>query len=447
MNFKRWALYGGIEPATLSPIDARGLRLWRYCQWIVVLLILVFFLVAVHQGIGLRIVCLSVGWALCMAGLFVTRPSLRSLSINLTMLGANIAVATGTYTNGGLGTAASAWIVYLPLLAGVMGGARAARVWVYGAGGVLAAFLIAQFLGVPMPNLTPPELVYRQDVLQLVMQVIAVAMMLSGLIGQVELSEKAMSQTIQSLHREVASRIEAEEKAIAAEHKKAAFFTSMSHELKTPLNAIIGFARMAIKQAKHGPLDERGQDALQRVLTNGQDMLNLVKNLLVIAKSDEGKTVEDLLEFDLAHVVHEVVADMQSLAEPGVVLEDSVATPLVLKADMAALRRVLVNLIGNALKFTEQGSVKVSLNSRVTGGKTWFAISVVDTGPGIPNEELPFLFEPYTRGVTTQSKSGTGLGLALSQQWAGQLGGYIEVSTRLGEGSEFSLYLPSELAV
>nr|WP_281368225.1 HAMP domain-containing sensor histidine kinase [Simiduia aestuariiviva] len=254
-----------------------------------------------------------------------------------------------------------------------------------------------------------------------------------------------MSKTIDTLNDEVASRLFAEQKAVQAEKKKAEFFTSMSHELKTPLNAITGFTRMAIKQAKNGRIDERGLDALQRVLSNGQDLLSLVKNLLVISKSSKGEVEENKLDFDLVHLVSEVVSDLSSLVSDRVALINHCSGSMKVHACMPVLRRILINLVGNALKYTDEGTVTVSVQNAPAKGKTWLAISVSDTGPGIPDEELPFLFEPYTRGVANNHKAGTGLGLALSQQWARQLGGYIDLTTQKGTGSEFTLYLPREL--
>ncbi|MBB3168021.1 ATP-binding protein [Simiduia aestuariiviva] len=445
MNFKRWAMYGGGDPSHLSPVEARQYRLWRYCQWLMLLVIGVFAVMAYRQQIAPRMLGLSIAWCCCLVAVIVCQPQYRTWSIVGTMIGTTLAAIVGCATNGGLGSMASAWIVYLPLLGGVMGGSRIAKIWVYVSGLMILVFLLLDINGMPMPNLTPPEFAYRQDVIQLCMQVIAVAMMLNGLIGQVELSELAMSKTIDTLNDEVASRLFAEQKAVQAEKKKAEFFTSMSHELKTPLNAITGFTRMAIKQAKNGRIDERGLDALQRVLSNGQDLLSLVKNLLVISKSSKGEVEENKLDFDLVHLVSEVVSDLSSLVSDRVALINHCSGSMKVHACMPVLRRILINLVGNALKYTDEGTVTVSVQNAPAKGKTWLAISVSDTGPGIPDEELPFLFEPYTRGVANNHKAGTGLGLALSQQWARQLGGYIDLTTQKGTGSEFTLYLPREL--
>ncbi|BFM11208.1 hypothetical protein R50072_13610 [Simiduia litorea] len=441
--FIRWALYAGDDPATLSAVEARQLSLLRKSQWLVSFLVFVFLFMAVRQWIEYRVWGLSVAWSLTLLGLFLAyhKPA-RGAALHLSMLGASVAILTACLTNGGLGSVASAWLLYIPLIAGVMGGMGAAKHWIFFtllAFGLLWGF---EFLGFNAPNLTLPAFQYWQDRLQQLMQGVAVVLSLMGLIGQVELSESTLLKSIDSLHEEVKARIQAEQKAVTAERKKTAFFTSMSHELRTPLNAINGFTAMLIKQLGQGKgIDARGEDALQRVLANGQDMLALVNNLLDVAKANESELLIHKEYLDLNVQINVLMGDLASLVNADVSFQNVSDKTLMIKTDKGLLRRILVNLFGNALKFTKRGSVQISW---VTQG-VWLQVKVVDTGLGIADEERDLIFEPYTRGVNQHRATGTGLGLMLSQQWAKMLGGKIEFESCLGEGSTFSLYLPREI--
>ncbi|MDN3639315.1 HAMP domain-containing sensor histidine kinase [Simiduia curdlanivorans] len=442
-EFIRWALYAGDDPATLSAVEARQLSLLRKSQWLVVFLVLVFLLMALRQWIEFRVLGLSVAWVLTVLGLFLAnyKPA-RTAALHTSMLGVSIAILTACLTNGGLGSVASAWLLYMPLIAGVMGGMRAAKHWIVF---VLLSFSLlwaVELLGFEAPNLTRPEFQYWQDRIQQFMQGVGVVLSVIALIGQVELSETSLLKTIDSLHEEVTARILAEQKAVIAEQKKTAFFTSMSHELRTPLNAINGFTAMVLKNIDRGKtMDARGEDALQRVLVNGQDMLALVNNLLDVAKSSESEPLLHKESFDLNAQINALMGDLASLASADVRLLNLSDKALVIQTDKSLLRRILVNLIGNALKFTSQGSVQVSC---VTQG-VWLQVKVVDTGAGISDEERDIIFEPYIRGLAQRGVSGTGLGLMLSQQWAKMLGGKIDFESSLGKGSTFSLYLPRDV--
>lgn len=422
-------------------MEARQLRLWRYCQWLMIAVVGVFCLLAYIQQIYPRMIGLTIAWLMCAFGLVLSKRALRYWSMNCTMLGASVAVVVACVTNGGLDNVASGWLVYLPLLAGVMGGVPMVRPWVISTASIFLILLALDLYGVTFPNLTRPDFQHAQNIVQLAMQGIAVVMTLLGLTGQVLLSESAMVRTIESLNREVLSRKEAERKAKEAEHKKTAFFTSMSHELRTPLNAIIGFTRLVIKQVASKSVDERGEDALQRVLSNGQDMLSLVNKLLVIAKSTQGEVALKQKTFDFHHLVRDVVADLSSLANDNVRINNTCNGQLIVATDMDAVRRIVVNLLGNALKYTERG--QVTLTCLVNN--EWVVLQVSDTGPGIAEEDFPYLFEPYTRGSSTAP--GSGLGLALCQQWAKQLDGFIDVNGALSQGAEFLLYLPKSIIV
>lgn len=435
-NLFQWALYGAQDPQLLDEVQARQQRLMRYTQWLITCLMLVFWLMAWLQWVPVRIVGLSLGLAFALLGLFAVRWT--KAAPHLSMLGVSLAILVACYSNGGLGSVASAWLLYIPLIAGVMGGMALAKVWIATDLLIMLGLWLFSLTGFVYPDLTPEDFRQKQDTLQQFVQLIAVVLALTGLIGQVEASERAMKATIRSLKEQMQARVIAEQTAGAALARQQAFFTSMSHELRTPLNAIIGFARMLLQRKEGATFSARDLDSVQRIKTNGMDLLALVNQLLELRKSGEDKGLLHREAVDVNAVLDRVCGDLASLARDNVSLSLLPGEHVTLHTDAAVLHRILVNLIGNALKYTVEGSVTVSLDAR----DDQLVVRVKDTGPGIPEEELPFLFEPFTRGLGRDDIEGSGLGLALSQQWAGMLGGKVSVESVYGSGSRFSLVLP-----
>ncbi|AFU97252.2 sensor histidine kinase [Simiduia agarivorans] len=435
-KFFQWAVYGALDPGLLDEVQARQQRLLRYTQWLLISLILIFWVMAWVQWVPVRLVGLSIALGLSLWGLLAV--NWHRVAPHLSMAAVGVAIVIGCYSNGGLGSVASAWLLYLPLIAGVMGGMALAKVWI----GVDIAIMLTLWglsaSGFVFPDLTPEYFKQRQDTLQQFVQLVGVVLALAGLIGQVEASEQAMKATIRSLKEEMRARVIAEQTAGAALARQQAFFTSMSHELRTPLNAIIGFARMLMQRKEGAAFSARDLDSVARIKTNGMDLLALVNQLLALRKSGDSEGLLHRETVDLGTLLAQVCGDLRSLVRKGVALQVKTAAPVTLETDTGLLHRILVNLVGNALKFTGQGSVTVGLEAR----ENYVVISVTDTGPGIAEEDVAVLFEPFTRGVGREETEGSGLGLALSQQWAGMLGGTITVESTYGSGSRFCLELP-----
>ncbi|HEY1959421.1 MAG TPA: ATP-binding protein [Polyangiaceae bacterium] len=225
-----------------------------------------------------------------------------------------------------------------------------------------------------------------------------------------------------------------------ANRVKTEFLASMSHELRTPLNAIIGFADLLLASQRED-LSPRARESLERIRRNGTHLLTLINDVLDLAKAESGRVDVRLADVDMGQLSRACVAEVDSLRE-GKSIELVVDAPaaLVLVSDAQRIRQILLNLLSNAIKFTEEGQVKVSVAE--ADGEVRAAVS--DTGLGIPEHLLPELFKEFSQLETGDGKryAGTGIGLALSRRLAHALGGEIEVKSRVGQGSTFTLVLP-----
>ena len=225
------------------------------------------------------------------------------------------------------------------------------------------------------------------------------------------------------------------------------FFASMSHELRTPLNAIIGFTGTLLMKLP-GPLNDEQEKQLRIVQTGARHLLSLINDLLDLAKLDAGQANMEFENVDCNSVVEEVAATLRPEAEKkGLSFTLSLADPpAILRTDRRALSQIIINLTGNAIKFTERGGVSLKQEHRADGESKFLAISVEDSGPGIAEQDQPRLFEAFSRAVAADRRKheGTGLGLHLSRKLAEQLGGAITFKSDLGRGSTFTLELPRE---
>ncbi len=224
---------------------------------------------------------------------------------------------------------------------------------------------------------------------------------------------------------------------------KDRFLANMSHELRTPLNAIIGFTGTLLMRLP-GPLTEDQTKQLLTVQSSAKHLLSLINDLLDLAKIESGKVAITLESVSCQSVVEEVRSTLQHLAEKkGLTFKVQVPEEeLVLKTDRRALSQILLNLVNNGIKFTDQGEVSIHLEQRRKNGSVRTDISVRDTGVGIRSEDQQKLFQAFTQmAAGTRKHEGTGLGLHLSQKLAELLGGRIEFESQFGKGSTFTLSL------
>ena len=227
---------------------------------------------------------------------------------------------------------------------------------------------------------------------------------------------------------------------IANKHKSE-FLANMSHELRTPLNAILGYTELIIDNI-YGDVPEKIQEVLERVEKNGRHLLNLINDVLDLSKIEAGRLTLSLNEYSMQDIIQTVFTSVEALAaEKNLNLK--VKIPGILetgKGDEQRIAQVILNLLGNAIKFTEQGEVDVE----ATVSNESFLVSVTDTGPGLSETDQKKIFEEFRQadGSSTRVKGGTGLGLSISKKIVEMHGGRIWVDSSLGKGSTFSFTLP-----
>jgi signal transduction histidine kinase len=230
------------------------------------------------------------------------------------------------------------------------------------------------------------------------------------------------------------------ELAIANSHKDQ-FFANMSHELRTPLNGMLGFAEL-LADGLYGAMPEKSLEILDLIQKDGKHLLGLINDVLDISKIDAGQLKLSLEDYSLQSVVETVVATTGSLAKAKAIEIKSVVAPdlPIGHGDERRLTQVLLNIVGNAIKFTDTGSVEIRVNSL----NDYFSIAVKDTGPGIPPEDQGRIFEEFQQvdNSITRQKGGTGLGLSISRRLIMVHGGSIDLESTLGVGTTFRIVLP-----
>jgi PAS domain S-box-containing protein len=241
---------------------------------------------------------------------------------------------------------------------------------------------------------------------------------------------------------DIEERKKAEQGALAASQAKSEFLASMSHELRTPLNAIGGYAEL-LAMGVRGPLNAEQAQDIARIRRSQQHLLTLINDVLNFAKVDAGQT-----EYRLTAVpVDEALRDTESMIAPQVLAKGlhysykGAGKSASVLADPEKLQQIVLNLLGNAVKFTESGG-SITLSSELAGN--CIEIKVADTGPGISPDKLDRIFDPFVQAERrlNQPVQGVGLGLAISQDLAQAMNGKITVESEVGEGSTFTLSLP-----
>jgi signal transduction histidine kinase len=228
--------------------------------------------------------------------------------------------------------------------------------------------------------------------------------------------------------------------AEASQHKSR-FLANMSHELRTPLNAILGYTEL-IQDSVYGAPPEKMVAVLDRISKNGKHLLGLINDVLDLSKIEAGQLVLALDDYSLKDVVHGVYGAVETLAaSKNLAFKVEMAPNLPAgRGDERRLTQVLLNLVGNAIKFTDQGEITIKASAAAGA----YNLAVRDTGPGISEADQAKLFQEFQQADNsiTKAKGGTGLGLAISKRIIEMHGGRIWVESRPGQGSTFSLTLP-----
>jgi signal transduction histidine kinase/CheY-like chemotaxis protein len=261
----------------------------------------------------------------------------------------------------------------------------------------------------------------------------------------------------QELEEEISHRKQTQEELLNAKHAaeeanraKSTFLANMSHELRTPLNAIIGYSEMLEEETRDSGKIENVQD-LKKIQAAGKHLLSLINDVLDLSKIEAGKMGLHLETFDVAQVIEEIVTTLQPAAAKNanairVRLADSVS---VIKADITKVRQILFNLLSNACKFTDHGTVTVDVEQIKVDARDWIQFRVSDTGIGISEKQKENLFQEFAQADASIARKygGTGLGLAITHRFVQLMKGSIHVESEAGRGAIFTVQLPAQVVM
>ncbi len=263
--------------------------------------------------------------------------------------------------------------------------------------------------------------------------------------SNINLEQRVLERT-QALTQEVEDRKQAEHRAKAADLAKSRFLANMSHEIRTPMNAVIGFTHLALMD---NPSPQQ-QEYLNKINNASQSLLDIINDILDLSKIEAGQLDIEKIPFDLNELLDQI-ADVTVFKaaekQVEVIFDIDPLLPVKLIGDPTRLRQILINLTGNAIKFTEQGEIILRVWGHFSTGNNELHFSVKDSGIGLSEEQMGRLFQTFSQADSSTSRKygGTGLGLSISKQLTEIMGGAIEVNSLPNQGAQFHFYIRAEL--
>jgi two-component system, sensor histidine kinase and response regulator len=395
------------------------------------------------HGFGwITVGCMVIG---AIAPYFALRGDL-STSAHLATGSLFLVIVSTSYGSGGITQAGYAWIYVVPLVAGMLGGVRCLAIW-----GPMALFAtLTMCVGGIGPFAVsmaiPDAFAETQVVFDIVLIFITVLLIIGTFLRTRTLAERETRAMFADLER-------AEGEARQADQAKSAFLATMSHEIRTPMNGVLGMTDLLLEM----PLGEQQRRFVEVIKTSGESLLSILNDILDYSKIEAGRMEIESTAFDLRALVEqgvELIAARGQEQRLVFIVDIDPDVPAQLIGDPTRLRQVLMNLLGNAVKFTNKGEVEVGVHVDArTADTVSLTITVRDTGVGIAAEATERLFKPFSQADASIARQygGTGLGLAISARIVDLMGGRIGVDSTLGFGSTFRLELelrcPAHVAV
>jgi signal transduction histidine kinase/CheY-like chemotaxis protein len=381
------------------------------------------------------------GMALGAVVPFAVRRGHVLLSANAATAALFLVILTTSWGSGGVSQPGYAWIFIVPLVAGLLGGLRCLAVWAPMAlAGTLAMYAggIGPF---EVSMILPEDLAASQGVFDIGLVFATVTLIVATFLRTRTLAERETLTVVADLER-------AEGEARKADQAKSAFLATMSHEIRTPMNGVLGMTDLLLEM----PLGEQQRRFAEVIKSSGESLLSILNDILDYSKIEAGRLELESTAFDIRALVEQAVELIAARGQEqrlAFIVDVDPATPARVVGDAGRLRQVLMNLLGNAVKFTAKGEVEITLqveakNERQAGDGVRLSLAVRDTGIGIAPEALARLFTPFSQADSTIARQygGTGLGLAISARLVELMGGRIAAESVVGHGSTFTLSVP-----
>jgi two-component system, sensor histidine kinase len=433
---------GGLDPRSATLIKLRERRTISTTIFLVLPVAVAMIVFNYYTGAVRDNLAIGVAMAVVFSSLYIQAYSSQQLIASQLPLLAFWGAIVNAMLPIGIGDSTWAWLLCLPAIATLTAGRIAGVVWAILCGLSLWGFAYLDVVGyefASIPNSAAPD-PYTQ-----VLEASMVLLMLTAAIFVFRTAqnnaEQRLSSTVNQLEREVHDRTLAETEARASEQAKSSFLAAMSHELRTPLNGVIGASQLLMD----GELSSKKRELVNVVVQSSETLMELINNVLDLSRLDSKTIKLESVPLDLREILHAAVAPLSFQAKEkglgfSLVIEEGV--PQYVLGDPARLRQILLNLVGNAVKFTSKGEIKLEVDNALER----IRIKVSDTGIGIPKEAQASLFEPYVQAnVSIMRKfGGSGLGLSIVKRLVAAMDGKVMVNSVPGEGSTFTVFLPLE---